>query len=126
MVALASQGLVVDGGGERKGIVGNVVGMVGSEAAGRGELGKLAMLVAEYLAMVALGSIGMAGNGGNVGLGNVGMAGNGGNVAFGRGGIVGSVGTEGGEVCKSWRAAKLIWMPESVKATTKARMEQCL
>ncbi|KAA8546738.1 hypothetical protein F0562_003167 [Nyssa sinensis] len=75
----ASQGLLVDGGGDRKGIVGMVgiegivVGMVGSGGS------------------VTLGTVGMDGN---VGFGRDGiwMLGNGGNVGFGRvGAAVGSV-----------------------------------
>ncbi|KAA8546726.1 hypothetical protein F0562_003137 [Nyssa sinensis] len=80
---MTSQGLVVDGGGERKGIV----GMLGNGVAGHG-------------GTVTFGSVGMAGIAGiagkvepvgNVAVGRVGIAGNEGNVTLGRGGIVGSV-----------------------------------
>ena len=54
-----------DGGGERKGIVGIVVGMVGNGLPGRG-------------GSVTLGTVGMVGNVGTWVLGN------GGNVDFGR------------------------------------------
>ncbi|XP_059671089.1 uncharacterized protein LOC132316633 [Cornus florida] len=153
---VASHGLVVDGGGEKNGIVGIVVGMVGiegivvgmvgivgSEVAGNGgsdTLGTVGMVGNVGSALlgnggnVVLGSVGMVGsgvlgNGGNVVLGSVGMAGNGGNVALGRGGMVGIVGSVGvavGEVCKRLRAAKLIWMLESDNATIKHRMKECL
>lgn len=117
---MASQGLVDDGGGEKRGIVGIVVGMVGSEGivVGKGgsvtlgilgivgkvgfgtdgicELGKGGSAVGFGRGGGAVGSVGrgVLGRGGNVTLGSVGTAGNGGNVALGRGGI-GIVGSGG-------------------------------
>ncbi|KAK3017688.1 hypothetical protein RJ639_004055 [Escallonia herrerae] len=124
-------GLVVDGGGEKKGFLGTVVGMagidgivvgmVGSEVAGKGGsvtfgtdgivgkvgFGKDGIWVlgsggSEDFGKVvgAVGSVGKGdvGIGGNAAFGSVGMAGSGGNVAFGKGGIVGSAGAACGEV----------------------------
>ncbi|KAK3004476.1 hypothetical protein RJ639_019583 [Escallonia herrerae] len=146
---VGNAGLVVDGGGEKKGFLGRVVGMagidgivvgmVGSEVAGKG--GSVTFGTAGIVGKVgfgkdgiwvlgsggnedfgkvvgAVGSVGkgVVGIGGNAALGSVGMAGSGGNVAFGKGGIVGSAGAAGGEVCNSWRAARLTWMLESDNA----------
>ncbi|XP_057980772.1 uncharacterized protein LOC131166330 [Malania oleifera] len=135
------QGLVVDGGGERKGIPGIVLGIVvgmfvgivvgiegspvvagngGGNAVGFGRVG-------------AVGNVGMVvGNGGNVALGSVGIAGNGGIAAgFGRDGIVGSVGAGGGVaagsgVSRRRRAAKLLLMPNSDNVIIRARLKKCL
>ncbi|KAK3013233.1 hypothetical protein RJ639_009051 [Escallonia herrerae] len=71
MDSLASHGLVVDGGGEKNGILGRVVGMLGIEG-------------------IVVGMVGMIGS---VGFGRDGtwVLGKGGNVGFGRvTGIVGS------------------------------------
>ncbi|XP_059639642.1 uncharacterized protein LOC132282018 [Cornus florida] len=106
---MTSQGLVVDGGGERNGIVGIVVGMVGIEG-----------IVGSEVA--GNGGKGLFGNGGSVALGMVGIAGNGGNVTLGIEGIVGSVGAgSGAEVCKRWRAAELIRRLESDNTMVKHR-----
>ncbi|CAK9169174.1 unnamed protein product [Ilex paraguariensis] len=90
--------------------------MVGSEVAGRGG--------SDIFGMVGSGGIWVVGKGGNVGIGRVGtvgIAGSGGNVGLGRDGIVGSVGVE---ICRRWRAPRLIWMLESDKISVKDRMEQ--
>lgn len=98
---------MVAGGGEKNGIKGIVVGILGIE--------------------------GMLGRGGNVNLGRVGIVGilgSGGNAAgFGKDGCVvgnvgcGSVGMEGkGGNCNRWRAARPTSMEENVKATKKATM----
>ncbi|CAK9169171.1 unnamed protein product [Ilex paraguariensis] len=120
---LASQGLVVGGGGERKGIEGNVVGMVGIEGmVGREVAGSGG---SDTFGMVGSGGIWVAGIGGNVGfgrigtVGSVGIAGSGGNVDLGRDGNVGSVGAE---VCKRLRAPKLIWILDKIRI--KERMEE--
>ncbi|KAM7519728.1 hypothetical protein LguiB_018690 [Lonicera macranthoides] len=128
-------GLVVDGGGEKKGIVGIVVGMFGSEgivvgivvgSGGSVAVGTLGIVGNIGLGRdgtwllgkggnVGLGRVGavgrvgnwVVGNGGSVAVGSVGMAGKGGSVALGRGGIVGSVGATCGEACKRLRAANV-------------------
>ncbi|KAA8546725.1 hypothetical protein F0562_003138 [Nyssa sinensis] len=107
---MTSQGLVVEGGGEKKGIVGIVVGMVGiegivvgmvgSEVAGSG--GSVTCGTEGMVGSVGFGRDGIwvLGKGGNVGFGKVGavgsvgkgVLGNGGNVAVGRVGIAGSGG----------------------------------
>ncbi|CAK9169175.1 unnamed protein product [Ilex paraguariensis] len=91
---LASQGLLVDGGGDRKGMEGNVVGMegiegmVGREVAGSGGSDTFGMA-----GMVGSEGIWVAGRGGNVGFGKVGAVGivgiavNGGSEGLGRDGI---------------------------------------
>ncbi|KAA8517760.1 hypothetical protein F0562_015235 [Nyssa sinensis] len=107
-----SQGLAVDGGGEKKGIVvgiegivvgkGGSVGMVGNVGIGREGIWVLGKGGNVGFGKVgAVGSVGREalGNGGNVAVGRVGSAGNGGSIALGRGGIVSSVGAAGGEVC---------------------------
>lgn len=111
----------MDGGGEKKGmdgkvvgilmfgIEGNVVGMVGSDAGKGGN--------------VTFGIVGKVGIVGSVVGNGTGTAGNGGSVTFGRPGMVGSVGAE---VCSKLRAAKLTCMLESDNATTKNRAKQCL
>ncbi|KAK9990343.1 hypothetical protein SO802_025328 [Lithocarpus litseifolius] len=77
---LAFQGLLVqfDGGGERKGIVGIVVGMVGIDGI--------------VVGIVGNGVAGRGGSVGKVGFGKEGIwvLGNGGNVVFGRVGNVGN------------------------------------
>ena len=154
--ATAFQGLLVqfDGGGEKKGIVGIVVGMVGIDGivvgmvgngmAGRGGrvtlgtvgkvgFGKEGIWVLGNGGCVVVGSVGRVGNGmlgsgGNVAWGSVGTEGNGGNVAVGRDGIVGSVNAGGGAagVSNSWRAAKLILTLDRDNVTIKANMKTCL
>ena len=123
------QGLVFEGGGERKGMDGIVgmEGMLGSEVAGRG--GKL-----NFGRVV--GIEGKLGSGGKVGLGSwdgcgrvVGIEGNGGNVVvgFGKFGMVGKGGKFGKfggvVVCKSWRAARppLILLRTAKTAKNKAK-----
>ena len=114
----------MDGGGEKKGIVGMVVGMVGregivvgivgSEAAGNG--GNVNLGTVGMVGSVGFGRVGnwVAGKGGSVDAGSVGMAGSGGNVAAGKDGIVGSEGA-----CKRLRAARVTWMLESDNAMMK-------
>ncbi|KAA8546727.1 hypothetical protein F0562_003166 [Nyssa sinensis] len=138
---ISSQGLVVEGGGEKKGIVGMiegiVVGMVGSGVAGNG--GRVTFGSVGIVGNVGFGRDGIwvLGKGGNVGFGKVGaigkeVLGNGGNVAVGkvgiagRGGIVGSVGATGGEACNRLRAARLTWMLETENAMMKDRTKQWL
>ncbi|XP_057492458.1 uncharacterized protein LOC130778067 [Actinidia eriantha] len=100
---MTSQGLVVDGGGERRGIVGIVVGMVGIEGI---VVGRLGSEVAGSGGIVTIGTVGMVGiwvlgNGGNVGFSRVGSVGkralgSGGNVAaLGNVGIAGNGGRDG-------------------------------
>ena len=145
-----------DGGGEKKGIDGIVVGMVGIDGivvvgmvgkgvAGRGGrvtlgnvgkvgFGKEGIWVLGNGGNVVLGRVGwvgkvgngVLGSGGNVAWGSVGTEGNGGNV--GREGILGSVNAGGGAVgvCNSWRAAKLILMLDKDSVTIKANMKTCL
>ena len=93
---LAYQGLVIqfDGGGENKGMVGIVVGMVGIEGIVVGMVGN--GVAAGRGGSVTLGTVGMVGE---VGFGKDGIwvLGNGGKVDFGRVGnggnvVVGSVG----------------------------------
>ncbi|KAF8411792.1 hypothetical protein HHK36_004351 [Tetracentron sinense] len=138
----AAMGLVVEGGGEKKGIEvgmeGIVVGMVGIGIADNG--GNATFGIVGMVGMVGsggnegLGKVGnwVLGNGGSVGIGKVGMVGRegnevvgiGGNVGLGRVGIVGSVSAGGGaEVSKRWRAARLTSMHS---AMTKDKMKQCL
>ncbi|KAL3524898.1 hypothetical protein ACH5RR_013270 [Cinchona calisaya] len=102
---------------------GIVVGMLGSDVAGRG--GSVTFGVAGRFGKDGK----VLGNGGTVGFGRVGIvgieAGNGGNVVAGIVGIAGNgctlgidgiVGTTVGDVCSSWRAAaKLISMLETDK-----------
>lgn len=88
---------MVEGGGEKKGMEGKVVGMVlgmegklGSEVAGSGGRVPFGKVV---------GMVGREGKDGIVGkVGNVGIGGKGGNVGFGK------------VVCRRWRAA----MPMSI------------
>lgn len=124
----APQGLVVDGGGEMKGIVGIVVGMagidgivvgmVGREAAGSG--GSASVGTEGKFGNFGFGKdeIWVLGKGGSVGFGRVGAVGRLGNGVVGNGGsvAVGSVGAAGTEACKRLRAAKLTWMLESDNA----------
>ncbi|KAK3013232.1 hypothetical protein RJ639_009050 [Escallonia herrerae] len=126
MESLASHGLVVDGGGEKNGILGRVIGMLGIEGIVVGMVSMVGSLgfggdgiwvlgrggnVGFGKVAGVVGSVGkeVAGNGGNTAVGSVGMAGNGGSVAFGTAGMMGSA-RSGGEpaICSSWRAAKLI------------------
>ncbi|KAK3013226.1 hypothetical protein RJ639_009044 [Escallonia herrerae] len=92
MESLASHGLVVDGGGEKNGILGRVVGMLGIEGTVVGMVGNG---VAGNGGSVTLGILGMVGS---VGFGRDGIwvLGKGGNVGFGK--LVGIVGRVGKEV----------------------------
>ncbi|EEF39720.1 conserved hypothetical protein [Ricinus communis] len=107
------------GGGERKGIEGIVVGIVGIE----GMLGNGGKVTFGRVGMVGkLGSEGSVGLGregwvvGNVGCGRDGILGSGGNVGFGK------LGTEGnGGICKRFRAASPTSMPENAKAIKKTK-----
>ena len=141
-----SQGLVVAGGGERNGIEGIVVGMVGKVVGSGGNvsfgiegmvgmvgmlgsggsvaLGKEGWVVGKD-GNVGCGMVGRDGKGGIVGLGRVGSEeGKGGNVGFGRVGITGVVGTEGGAVSKRRRAARLTSMLENESRTKRDKMKQ--
>ncbi|XP_059455734.1 uncharacterized protein LOC132185934 [Corylus avellana] len=119
---MAFQGVLVvqfDGGGEKKGMVGIVVGMVGIEGIVVGMVGNG---MAGRGGRVSLGSAGKVGNGmlgsgGNVALGRVGIEGKG-----GKDGIVGSVNAGGGAatgVSIRWRAAMLISMLDNDIVITK-------
>ena len=144
-----SQGLVVAGGGERNGIEGIVVEIVGIEgmvgkvvgsggnvsfgiegmvgmlgSGGSVALGKEGWVVGKD-GNVGCGMVGRDGKGGIVGLGRVGSEeGKGGNVGFGRVGITGVVGTEGGAVSKRLRAARLTSMLENESRTKRDKMKQ--
>ncbi|KAF2320521.1 hypothetical protein GH714_027956 [Hevea brasiliensis] len=100
------------GGGERKGIEGIVVGIVGMEGM-LGSGGKVTWGTA--------GMVGRLGSGGSVGLGN------GGNVGLGKEGTVGlgKFGTKGrGDNCRRWRAATATLMLENDKAMKSTRMKK--
>ncbi|KAK2985702.1 hypothetical protein RJ640_011930 [Escallonia rubra] len=107
MESLASHGLVVDGGGEKNGILGRVVGMLGIEGMMVGMVGMVGSVgfgrdgiwvlgkggnVGFIKVAGIVGSVGkeVAGNGGSTAVGSVGMAGNGGNVALGMAGMMGN------------------------------------
>ena len=119
-------GNYLDGGGEKKGIEGIVVGIagivngiVGNEVAGRGGRGmegNVGIFGKEdgIWVLGSSGNVGFGNGGGSVTWGRVGMVGSGGSVALGRVGI-------GGIVCRSWRAARLVWMPENDISTTRER-----
>lgn len=62
----------------------------------------------------------MAGIGGI--FGNVGMVGKGRDVGFGKVGMVGKVGIDGTVVCSRWRALKLMFMVEKIRATTRTKL----
>ncbi|KAH7566839.1 hypothetical protein JRO89_XS08G0243700 [Xanthoceras sorbifolium] len=126
-----------DGGGEKKGIVGIVVGMFGNGGSVTfGAVGKLGSV-----GFGKDGNVGF-GNGGSVALGKVvgregnGVEGNGGNVSFGRvgnegnGGIVGfgreNAGGGAAGVSRRWRAARLISKLEKHNATRNDNRKQCL
>ena len=148
-----SQGLVVAGGGERNGIEGIVVGIVGMEGiVGKvvgsggnvrfGIEGMVGMLgsggsvawgkdgwVVGKDGSVGCGIVGRDGKGGNVGLGRVGSEGKVGRVGSDEGkggkvGITGVVGTEGGAVSKRRRAARLTSMLENDSRTKRDKMKQ--
>nr|TKS07013.1 hypothetical protein D5086_0000117220 [Populus alba] len=106
-----------EGGGERNGKEGIVVGIVGSE----GMLGNGGKLTFGTLGMV--GKLGRGGKAVGLGrdgwvVGRVGMAGKGGNVGLG---IFGTGGRGGN--WRRWRAAKATSMPEAAKARDKAKMK---
>ena len=152
--AAAFQGLLVqfDGGGEKKGIVGIVVGMVGIDGivvgmVGNGVAGKGGRVVGKDgfgkegiwvlgnggdVDFGRVGWVGSDGNGGSVVVGRVGngVLGSGGNVAWGSVGTEGSGGNVGRDgaagVCNSWRAAKLILMLDKDSVTINAKMKTCL
>lgn len=54
--------------------------------------------------------------------GNVGMVGSGKDVGFGRVGMVGKVGIDGTVVCSRWRALKLMFTVEKIRATMRAKL----
>ncbi|GFY90796.1 hypothetical protein Acr_07g0009930 [Actinidia rufa] len=135
-MTMIHQGLVVDGGGERKGIVGMVVGIVGikgivvgrlgSEVAGNG--GSVPFGIAGMVGNVGIWVLGKGGSavdfgrvGGAVGSVGSGVVGNGGNVATL--GNVGIAGSGGSVTCKRWRAATdgLLLKRENVMATERSR-----
>ena len=135
----------MDGGGEKKGIAGIVVGMVGIEGkvVGRvvGKVGNVGVFgkvgiwvlgnggnVVGFGRVGIVGSVGKGvfGSGGNVAVGSVGIAGNGGNVTLGSVGIVGSVGPIDGAAWSNWRAARLILMLESDRAMIRESTKLCL
>ncbi|KAL6959451.1 hypothetical protein U1Q18_039601 [Sarracenia purpurea var. burkii] len=125
-------GLVVDGGGERKGMAGIVVGMVGIEGIVVGKLGSEAAASGGSVTFGKVGTVGkvgiwvlgkggsavvvgrVVGNGGNV---NLGTAGNGGSATLGSDGIAGIV-------CRRWRAAVVTWRPERASAVRRERSKQ--
>ena len=137
-----SQGLVVAGGGERNGIEGIVVGIVGMEGmVGKvvGSGGNVSFGIEGMVDMLGSGGSVAFGKDGNVGCGIVGRdgkggiegldrvgsdEGKGGNVGFGRLGITGVVGTEGGAVSKRRRAARLTSMLENESRTKRDKMKQ--
>ena len=87
---------MVDGGGERKGIVGMVfgregivVGKLGSEVAGNGGSVTFGIVVG-IVGRVGIWVLGKVGTGGNVVVGRVGIVGNGGKLTLGRVGIFGT------------------------------------
>ncbi|XP_057496720.1 uncharacterized protein LOC130781535 [Actinidia eriantha] len=134
-----------DGGGEKNGIVGmvvgmvgiegNVVGNVGSEVAGSG--GRVTLGTAGMVGSVGIGKdegIWVLGKGGNVvGFGKVGavgsvgkaVVGNGGSVAWGMVGIAGNGGNATvGTVCSRWRAAQVVWTLDSDSVKNRKRAKQ--
>ena len=142
-MAAVFQGLLVqfDGGGEKKGIVGIVVGIVGIDGIVVGMVGKGGRVVGKVgfgkegiwvlgnggnVDFGRVGWVGSDGNGGSVVVGSVGRVGNGvlgsgGNVAWGSVGTEGNGGNVGRDgaagVCNSWRAAKLILMLDKDNVT---------
>ncbi|KAI4299143.1 hypothetical protein L6164_032631 [Bauhinia variegata] len=127
--------LVVEGGGEKKGIEGIVVGIVGmegmfgSEVAGNG--GKVTFGAVGKLGMFGRGGrVGLSKDGlvvGSVGCGRDGMVGNGGtlpNVGIGgKGGNLGKLGAAGLVACRRLRAAMPMLMPEKEITMVKAKMK---
>nr|XP_027076805.1 uncharacterized protein LOC113700525 [Coffea arabica] len=120
----------LDGGGEKKGIEGNEVGiLVGIGGIVDGIFGN--EVAAGMGGRATFGTAGIVGKDGRF-VGNVGkgVLDNGGNVVgkFGRvvPGNVGIAGITGGEVCNSRRAAWLSWMLENDKAMSKDRKKQTL
>ncbi|KAI8030348.1 hypothetical protein LOK49_LG01G02222 [Camellia lanceoleosa] len=140
--------LLFDGGGEKNGILGIVVGMdgiegivvgmVGSEVAGSG--GRVNLGTVDGIWVVGSGGnvdgILVVGSGGNVGIGKLGIVGivgkavlgNGGNGAWGTVGIAGSggsvtLGIDGivGTVCSRLRAARHMWMLDNDSITARDR-----
>ncbi|XP_057461353.1 uncharacterized protein LOC130751704 [Actinidia eriantha] len=117
----------LDGGGERKGIAGIVVGIEGIAGnVGRG--GRVTLGTAGMVGNVGIGrddGIWVLGSGGNVGFGRVGILGNGGgSVAVGSVGMAGKGGSVGigGVVWNRWRAARLVWVLEKDSTTTRERI----
>lgn len=110
----SNHGLVVEGGGERKGIEGIVgiegmVGIVIEENGGNVILGRVGMVGSVGM----VGMVGIGGSGGKVVLGRVGATGRGGNgggnVGLGNDGMVGMAGKgDGGAglICSRSRAAR--------------------
>lgn len=146
---------MVEGGGEKNGIEGIVVGIVGmegSEVAGNGGrvtcgtvVGMVGMFMLGSGGKVDLGRDGIVGNWGMLPWGIVGIEGKGGSVGLGKVGIFpwGNVGNEGkggnvavGKVgmpgkfgvvvCKRWRAARLMLMLEKVSARRKTVIKDLL
>lgn len=133
----STQGLLVDGGGEKKGMVGIPVGRGGSVTLGIvGSVGSTVGFGKDGICVLGKGgnvgfgraaaaaAVGNVGKGGSVTFGSVGIAGNGGIVTLGRGGTDGIVGN--GEVCSKWRAARLTWIVlESDNAMIKDNIKEC-
>ncbi|KAK4411723.1 IMPACT family member in pol 5'region [Sesamum angolense] len=89
-----------EGGGERKGKDGIVVGIEGKVGSGVADNGGgttfgMAGMVDGNGGSVGFGRDGLVGSGGSVAVGKFGMAGSGGNVGLGSGGIVGKAGCAG-------------------------------
>lgn len=110
----------MEGGGERKGMEGMVVGIVKVGIEGNEFIGGSGGRV-----LVRDGSVvGSEGKGGTVVWGSVGSEGKGGNAAgLGKEGIVGKFGAV---FCKRWRAARLMLMLEKARARTKTVISDLL
>ena len=109
---------VADGGGEKNGMEGIVVGKVGSEGM-FGIGGKVICGIDGLVGKLGRGGscVGLGSDGWVVGNGSVGKGGKG--VGLGKVGTTGTVCTEGVVVCKRLRAAKLRLMLDNMLKTTK-------
>lgn len=117
-----SEVLVYDGGGEKKGNAGKVIGILGNEGIVVGIVGRLAGNGGNVTFGIVVGIFGSVGFG-SVGFGRVGIWGlgrGGGKMGLGSGGSVGSTGTAGGAgVSRRWRAAWPMSMLEMESDTSK-------